>query len=81
MRYRAGARVKRAGVYKVLHLGYRPPHKAILQESESFPECRRCGMAVGFEFVGPVTESDEIDHIGYDPDFVDWVLGTFAKVG
>lgn len=81
MRYRAGGRVKRAGVYKVLHLGHRPHQKAILQENDSFPECRRCGTAVGFEFFGPVTESDEIEHIGYDPDFMEWVLNTFAKVG
>lgn len=81
MRGRAGARVKRAGVYSVLHFGHRPPHNAILQEDEAFPECRRCGTAVVFEFLEPPTECDEIEHIGYDPDFMDWVLHSFAKAG
>lgn len=81
MRYMAGAKVKRAGIYNVLHLGHRAPHKAILQEGESFFECRRCGAAVVFEFVEPVTEGDEIEHIGYDPDFMGSVLRLFAKAG
>ena len=81
MRCRAGARVKRAGVYRMLHLGHRPPHNAILQEDEAFPECRRCGTAVVFEFLEPVIESEEIEHIGYDPDFMDSILRTFAKAG
>ena len=81
MRCIAGAKVNRPGIFNVLHLGHRPPHKATLQEGEVFPQCRRCGTAVVFEFLEPVTESDEIEHIGYDPDFMDWVLHTFAKVG
>ena len=40
-----------------------------------------CGTAVAFEFVEALTESEGIEHIGYDPDFMDWVLHTFAKVG
>lgn len=80
MRCIAGTK-ERAGIYNVLHLGHRPVHKAILQEAESFPECRRCGTAVAFEFVEPVTESDAIEHIGYDCDFMDSVLQKFAKAG
>jgi hypothetical protein len=81
MRCKAGAKVNPAGVYNVLHLGQRPFHKAILQEGETFPGCRRCGTAVVFEFVEAVTESEEIEHIGYDPDFVESVLGRLAKAG
>ncbi len=81
MRCMAGAKVRRAGIHNVLHLGHRVPHKAILQEGESFPECRRCGTAVAFEFAEPVTEGDEIEHIGYDPDFMGSVLRLFAKAG
>ena len=65
----------------MLHLGHRAPHKAILQEDETFPDCRRCGMAVVFEFVESVSESSEVEHIGYDPDFMDSVLRIFAKAG
>ncbi len=36
MRYMAGAKVKRAGIYNVLHLGHRAPHKAILQGASHF---------------------------------------------
>jgi transposase InsO family protein len=42
---------------------------------------RRCGTAVGFEWVEPLTESDEIEHIGYDPDFMDAVRQRVAKAG
>lgn len=81
MRYSAIAKVKRAGVYNVFHLGHRPPHNGILQEGEAFPECRRCGTAVRFELLEPLTESDEVEHIGYDPDFMDSILRTFAMAG
>lgn len=81
MRCIAGAKVNRAGIYNVLHLGHRLPHKAILQERDSFPYRCRCGTAVAFEWVEPVTESEEVEHIGYDPDFMDSILRTFAKAG
>ena len=81
MRCMAGAKVKRGGVYKVLHLGHRSPHKAILQEGESFPDCRRCGAAVVFEFSEPLAEFDDVEHIGYDPDFMDSILHNLAKAG
>jgi hypothetical protein len=78
---KAGAKVNRAGIYNVCHLGHRPPHKGILQQGESFLEYRRCGTAVIFEFLEPMTESEDIEHIGYDPDFMDSILQTFAKAG
>ena len=81
MRAKAGMKVIRLGVYNVLHFGHRQPHRAIIQEGESFPECRRCGSAVVFEFVEPLTERDDIEHIGSDRDFMDSVLRTFAKAG
>jgi len=81
MRCRAGAKVNCAGMYNVLHRRHRPPHNAILQQGESFPECRRCGNAVVFEFLEPVAESDEVEHLGYDPDFMDAIRRTFAMAG
>jgi hypothetical protein len=81
MRARAGNKSQRVGVYNVVHFGHRQSHKAILQGGESFPECRRCGSAVAFEFVEPLTERDDVEHIGYDPDFMESVLRTFAKAG
>jgi hypothetical protein len=81
MRSTAGAKVKRGAVYNVIHFGHRAPHQAILQEAESFPTCRYCGTAVLFEFFEPLRQSDEFEHIGYDLDFMDSVLQTFAKAG
>ncbi len=81
MRSRAGTKVRRGGVYEVLHCGHRPSHKAALQAGELFPGCRRCGTAVAFEFLEPLAECEEIEHIGYDPDFMDTVLRPFAEAG
>jgi hypothetical protein len=75
----AGAVVRRAGIYSVTHRAHRPIHQAILQQDEMFPVCRTCGMAVRFEFVQPLTESDDIEHIGYDPDFMESVLQAMPK--
>jgi hypothetical protein len=48
MRSRAGAKVRRGGVYSVIHYGHGATHKAILQEGELFPTCRqlrnRCSL-------------------------------------
>jgi hypothetical protein len=49
-------------------------HKAILQIGDAFPACRICGTAVRFDFAQLLTESDEIEHIGYDLDFIESVL-------
>lgn len=74
MEWFAGAVVRRGGVYRVTHRGHRRTHEAILQQSDVFPACRKCGMLVSFEFVQSLTESDEVEHIGYDRDFMESVL-------
>jgi hypothetical protein len=71
----AGEKVRRAGAYNVMHRGHRPSHQAILLEGESFPDCCVCGDAVSFEFAHSLLESDLLEHIGYDHDFIDSVLG------
>jgi hypothetical protein len=75
----AGAAVIRTGVYSVTHRAHRPTHQAILQRGEIFPVCRTCGVAAEFEFAEPLTESDDIEHVGYDPDFMQSVLGQMPK--
>jgi len=75
MQRSASEKVGRAGVYNVLHHKHRPGHKSILREGEWFPNCRVCGTNVKFEFLQPLNESDEVEHIGYDRDFMDAVLG------
>lgn len=75
MQMAAGEKVARAGVYRVLHKGHRQTHLSILQAGEVFPRCRVCGDDVGFEFAQPLSESEEVEHIGYDRDFMDAVLG------
>jgi hypothetical protein len=75
MQMTAGEKVGRAGVYCVIHKGHRPSHASILQQGEVFPVCRVCGSAVRFDFTQPLAESDEVEHIGYDRDFMDAVLG------
>ena len=74
-----GAVVRRSGVYSVIHGAHRAAHQAVLQQGEKFPVCRTCGVAVQFEFLQPVTESDEIEHIGYDPDFMQSVLAQLPQ--
>lgn len=71
----AGEKVRRAGVYRVIHRGHRQSHLSILQPGETFPPCRICGDAVHFEFVNPLDESEEVEHLGYDRDFMEAVLG------
>ena len=75
MQMSTGERVGRAGVYRIVHKGHRQPHLSILQPGEVFPRCRVCGNAVRFEFVQPLDQSEEVEHIGYDRDFMDAVLG------
>jgi len=75
MQNSAGEKVGRAGVYCVIHKGHRASHNSILQQGETFPACRVCGTAVRFEFAQPLTESDAVEHVGYDRDFMDSVLG------
>ncbi len=74
-----GTVVRRTGIYSVTHRAHRPTHQGAIQEGEVFPVCRTCGNAVDFEFISPLTESDEIEHIGYDCDFMESVLGQMTK--
>ena len=76
----AGERVRRAGVYNVIHRGHRPNHPAILLQGELFPCCRVCGVAVNFEFIQSLLESDAAEHIGYDRDFLDSVLARRGRI-
>jgi hypothetical protein len=70
----AGTGVRRTGIYNVTHQAHRPTHQAILQTGDTFPVCRICGTAARFDFAQLLTESDEIEHIGYDLDFMESVL-------
>jgi hypothetical protein len=72
---KSGERVTSAGVYKVIHQSHRPSHRAILQKGEVFPACRVCGDAPQFDLVESAVESATVEHIGYDPDFMEAVLG------
>ena len=69
-----GETVRQTGLYRVCHQGHRPAHEAILWQGETFPLCRACGEAASFEFVRPMPEADEYEHVGYDGDFLDSVL-------
>jgi hypothetical protein len=74
---RAGETVRQSGLYRVSHHGHRPSHQSILWQGESFPSCRTCGLAATFEFMQPVPEADEFEHVGYDGDFLDSVLAAW----
>jgi len=80
MQMSAGEKVGRAGVYRVVHKSHRQPHLSILQQGELFPRCRMCADAVRFEFTQPLDQSEEVEHVGYDRDFLDEVLGP-ARAG
>lgn len=72
---RAGEAVRQTGLYRVQHHLHRAAHVAILCAGETFPSCRACGEAVTFQFLQAAPESDEFEHVGYDSDFFDSVLG------
>lgn len=71
----AGEMVRETGLYRVSHEAHRAAHEAILWAGERFPACRHCGEAASFQFLHPMTESDEFEHVGYDGDFLEAVLG------
>lgn len=71
----AGEVVEETGLYRVSHSTHRAAHKAILWAGETFPVCRNCGQAASFQFLHPMTEADDLEHVGYDRDFLEAVLG------
>lgn len=73
--WNAGAICRRSGVHTVTHHHHRPAHRAIIHEGEMFPACRSCGTLVSFQYVLPVETADEVEHIGYDRDFVESLWG------
>lgn len=80
-RMEAGKVCRRSGVHKIVHHRHRPTHQAIVQEGEVFPACRSCGMQVSFEFLLPLELAEEVEHIGYDWDFLESVWGIASGGG
>lgn len=74
---KTGEMVRQTGLYRVIHVGHRPIHEAILWEGEAFPSCRTCGDNAKFEFIQPMPEADEFEHVGYDGDFLDSVMAAW----
>jgi len=54
--YRPGESVPKAGIYRVLHSGHRPPHEVVLDSKDKFPACHSCGDCVRFQLVAPTGE-------------------------
>jgi hypothetical protein len=75
----AGTICRRSGVHRVTHHHHRPAHRAIIHEGEMFPACRSCGMLVSFQFVQPLEAAGEVEHIGYDRDFLESLWGPAAS--
>ncbi len=73
-----GVVCRRSGVHRVIHHRHRSAHEAIIQEGEVFPACRGCGTRVSFEFVQPLEAAGEVEHIGYDWDFLESVWGAVS---
>lgn len=71
----AGAICRRSGVHTVTHHHHRPAHRAIIHEGEMFPACRSCGTLVSFQYLLPLEAASEVEHIGYDRDFVESLWG------
>jgi hypothetical protein len=51
-KFRPGQSVVESGVYRVVHDPHRLMHQVTLLRGARFPECKRCGGAVRFEWVG-----------------------------
>lgn len=75
MEWAAGAICRRSGVHTVVHHHHRPAHRVIIHEGEMFPPCRSCGSLVSFQFLQPLEATGEVEHIGYDRDFVESLWG------
>jgi hypothetical protein len=50
-KHRPGQVVPENGVYQAVHDSHRLMHQVTLPEGSRFPECRRCGGAVRFEWL------------------------------
>ena len=73
--WNAGAICRLSGVHAVIHHHHRPAHRAVIHEGEMFPSCRSCGTLVSFQFLQPLDAAGEVEHIGYDHDFVESLWG------
>ena len=51
-KYHPGQPVVESGVYRVFHDSHRLLHQVTLLRGARFPECKRCGSAVRFEWLG-----------------------------
>lgn len=51
-KYRPGQLVEESGVYRVVHDSHRLMHQVTLVKGARFPECKRCGVAVRFAWLG-----------------------------
>jgi hypothetical protein len=71
----AGEICRRSGVHAVIHHHHRPAHRAIIHQGEMFPACRSCRTLVSFQFLQPLEAAGEVEHIGYDHDFVESLWG------
>jgi len=61
--YKPGEIASVTGIYDVVHVGHREPHKATLIRGEEFPVCRTCKTAVSFTIV------QQASHVTHDWDF------------
>lgn len=75
----AGAICRRSGVHTVTHHHHRPAHRAVIQEGEMFPACRSCGTLVSFQYLLPLEAAGEVEHIGYDRDFLESLWGPASR--
>lgn len=51
LRLKPGKIVQKAGIYRVLHEGHRPPHDVTLRVGDVLPVCRICGERLRFELL------------------------------
>jgi len=59
-KFRPRQSVVESGVYRVIHDPHRLMHQVTLPRGARFPECKRCGDAVRFEWLG----AGRLTHIG-----------------
>ena len=49
--HKAGEKVPKPGIYKVLHQHHRRPHEVSFRADETFAICAQCGKHVRFELL------------------------------